>query len=191
MNTYIDTPIKKTTFTGFFIALTFVMTFIVRIPSPTGGYINIGDCAVLCAGIILGPVYGALAAGLGSAICDIVAGVSIYAPGTLIIKALMALLVGLLYKKCKNNVHLILLLIASEAIMIVGYFLYDALVLYLTGADNVFLASLEEIVGNSLQGAIGVIGAVMLRKLFEDILTRLSERNSLRYVDKEEEEDER
>lgn len=173
MNSQINTPIKKLTFTGLFIALVFVLTFVVRIPSPTGGYINIGDCAVLAAGIILGPLYGAIAAGIGSAVCDVVAGVSIYAPGTLVIKALMALVVGLFYKKCKSNGKLLILLILSELIMIVGYFLYDSLVLYLTGADNVFLASLEEIVGNSLQGAIGVIGAIMLRKLFEDILTKM------------------
>lgn len=173
MNKQIDTPIKKLAFTGLFTALVFVLTFIVRIPSPTGGYINIGDCAVLTAGIILGPLYGALAAGIGSAICDIVAGVAIYAPGTLVIKALMALVVGLFIKKCKSNGKLLILLALSEIIMIAGYFLYDALVLYLTGGDNVFLASLEEIVGNSLQGAIGIIGAIMLKRLFEDILTKI------------------
>ena len=175
MNYKINTQTKKLAFTGVFIALVFALTIVVRVPSPTGGYINIGDAAVLTAGIILGPVYGAIAAGLGSAISDIVAGAAIYAPGTLIIKALMALVVGLFYKKCKSNGRLIVLLILSELIMVAGYFLYDALVLYLTGGENVFLASLEEIVGNSLQGAIGVIGAIMLRRLFEDILTKMNE----------------
>jgi ECF transporter S component (folate family) len=175
MNDKINTQTKKLAFTGVFIALVFALTIVVRVPSPTGGYINIGDAAVLTAGIILGPVYGAIAAGLGSAISDIVAGAAIYAPGTLIIKALMALVVGLFYKKCKSNGRLIVLLILSELIMVAGYFLYDALVLYLTGGENVFLASLEEIVGNSLQGAIGVIGAIMLRRLFEDILTKMNE----------------
>ncbi len=174
MNDKINTQTKKLAFTGVFIALVFALTIVVRVPSPTGGYINIGDAAVLTAGIILGPVYGAIAAGLGSAISDIVAGAAIYAPGTLIIKALMALVVGLFYKKCKSNGRLIVLLILSELIMVAGYFLYDALVLYLTGGENVFLASLEEIVGNSLQGAIGVIGAIMLRRLFEDILTKMN-----------------
>ena len=174
MNDKINTQTKKLAFTGIFIALVFALTIVVRVPSPTGGYINIGDAAVLTAGIILGPVYGAIAAGLGSAISDIVAGAAIYAPGTLIIKALMALVVGLFYKKCKSNGRLIVLLILSELIMVAGYFLYDALVLYLTGGENVFLASLEEIVGNSLQGAIGIIGAIMLRRLFEDILTKMN-----------------
>lgn len=174
MNDKINTTTKKIAFTGVFIALVFVLTIIVRVPSPTGGYINIGDAGVLTAGIILGPVYGAIAAGLGSAISDIVAGAAIYAPGTLIIKALMALVVGLFYKKCKSNGKLIILLVLSELIMLVGYFLYGALILTLSGADNALLASLEEIVGNSLQGAIGIIGAIMLRRLFEDILTKMN-----------------
>ncbi|MCR4611850.1 MAG: ECF transporter S component [Lachnospiraceae bacterium] len=174
MNEKINTPVKKLAFTGLFIALVFVMTIIIRIPSPTGGYINIGDCAVLAAGIILGPVYGALAAGIGSAVCDIVAGVAIYAPGTLIIKALMAMLAGLMYKKCKSNAKLVALLLVCELIMIVGYFFYSALILHLTGGENVFAASLEEVVGNLLQGAIGIIGAIMLKRLFEDILTKMS-----------------
>lgn len=175
MNDKINTTTKKIAFTGVFIALVFVLTIIVRVPSPTGGYINIGDAGVLTAGIILGPVYGSIAAGLGSAISDIVAGVPIYAPGTLVIKALMALVVGLFYKKCKSNGLLIVLLLLSELIMVAGYFLYSALILYLTGADNALYASLEEIVGNSLQGAIGIIGAIMLRRLFEDILTKMNE----------------
>ena len=43
-------------------------TFAVRIPSPLKGYLNLGDCAVLLAGWLLSPVYGFLAAGLGSAL---------------------------------------------------------------------------------------------------------------------------
>ena len=38
-----------------FMALICVATYIVRIPMPaTGGYINLGDCFVLTAGIFLG-----------------------------------------------------------------------------------------------------------------------------------------
>ena len=173
MHPFINTTIKKITFTGLFIALTFVMTIVIRIPSPTGGYINIGDCAVLVSGIILGPVYGALAAGVGSAVSDIVYGSLIFAPGTFVIKALMALIMGLFYKKCKTSAKQLLLMLIAELIMIGGYYLYDALVLTLTGAEGAFVASLEEIVGNSLQGVLGIILAVMLNKLFNDILVKM------------------
>lgn len=45
------------------IALTCVLTMAVRIPSPTKGYLNLGDCAVLFSGWLLGPIYGTVAGG--------------------------------------------------------------------------------------------------------------------------------
>ena len=53
-------------------ALTTVATLI-QIPRPHG-YINLGDTIVNCAGWILGGTYGAAAAGIGSALADIVSG---------------------------------------------------------------------------------------------------------------------
>ena len=39
----------------------------IRIPTPgTGGYIHPGDAIVILSGVILGPAYGFLAAGIGS-----------------------------------------------------------------------------------------------------------------------------
>ena len=46
--------------------VTCVVTKVVKIPSPLKGYLNLGDCVVLTAGWMLSPMYGFLAAGLGS-----------------------------------------------------------------------------------------------------------------------------
>ena len=73
-----------------FAALACVATMVIKIPSPLGGYINLGDCIVLLAGWMLSPIYGLLAAGLGSALADILSGYVAYAPMTFVIKALMA-----------------------------------------------------------------------------------------------------
>lgn len=44
-------------------AITCVVTMVIKIPiTATGGYINLGDCIVLLSGILLGPLYGGLAA---------------------------------------------------------------------------------------------------------------------------------
>ena len=41
-----------------------VATMVIKIPIPaTGGYINLGDSIVLLSGVVLGPLYGGLAAG--------------------------------------------------------------------------------------------------------------------------------
>ena len=56
---------RKLVYAALFAALTCVMTMIVKIPVPaTGGYVNLGDCVVLLAGWVLGPMYGGAAAGL-------------------------------------------------------------------------------------------------------------------------------
>ena len=72
-------------------ALCAVLTSVVKIPSPMGGYFNLGDCGVLLSAWLLGPAWGAAAAGLGSALSDLL-GYPLYAPATLVIKALMAAL---------------------------------------------------------------------------------------------------
>ena len=66
-------------------ALTCVATMIITIPSPLKGYLNLGDSVVLLAGWMLSPVYGFLAAGLGSALADMFSGYVIYAPATFVI----------------------------------------------------------------------------------------------------------
>lgn len=95
--------VKQLVMTAVFAALTFVATFIIRIPIPvTEGYVNLGDCIVLMSGFLLGPVYGAFAAGIGSAIADLI-GYALYAPATFIIKALTALVSGLIFGLSKKR----------------------------------------------------------------------------------------
>ena len=75
---------RKLVYAALFAALTCVMTMIVKIPVPaTGGYVNLGDCVVLLAGWVLGPMYGGAAAGLGSMLADLVSGYPLYAPGSI------------------------------------------------------------------------------------------------------------
>ena len=76
--------------TALLAALACVATLVIRIPSPTGGYMNLGDTVVLLSAYLLGPAWGAVAAGLGSALADLFSGYTAYVPATLLIKALMA-----------------------------------------------------------------------------------------------------
>ena len=78
-----------------FAALTLLATFVLKIPTPTLGYVHIGDTFVILAGIILGPALGAIAAGLGAALADLLGGYAIWAPGTFVIKLLTALVCAL------------------------------------------------------------------------------------------------
>ena len=69
--------------TALMAAMACVATMVIKIPIPaTGGYINLGDSIVLLSGVVLGPVYGGLAAGLGSALADLRGGYGVFAPAT-------------------------------------------------------------------------------------------------------------
>ena len=85
-------------------ALTFISTSILAFPIAfTNGYIHLGDGFVLSCGVVLGKKYGALAAGIGSALADIYLGYASWALPTFIIKASMAYLVGYIYEDLTNK----------------------------------------------------------------------------------------
>ena len=71
-----NSNLKKIVMTALFAALACVATMSIRIPTPgTGGYIHPGDAIVILSGVVLGPSYGLLAAGIGSAMSDLLGGV--------------------------------------------------------------------------------------------------------------------
>lgn len=87
---------RKLVFTSLMTALVFVLTFSVKIPVPyTSGYIHLGDSMIYLSVIVLGPGYAAFASGVGSMLADIAGGYIQYAIPTLVIKSLMALVMGL------------------------------------------------------------------------------------------------
>jgi len=67
---------------GLFAAMVTVGTLLIQVPTPTKGYIHIGDTLVYLSGILLGPVYGFLAAAFGSFLADFFSGYLIYAVPT-------------------------------------------------------------------------------------------------------------
>ena len=87
---------KKLVLAALMCALTCVATMVIRIPTPTMGYIHPGDALVLLCAFLLGPVPGALAAGIGSMLSELFSGYLSYVPATFIIKALTALLAGVI-----------------------------------------------------------------------------------------------
>ena len=135
--------------TALFAALTCIATMLIQIQMPaTNGYVNIGDCFVLLGAWVLGPWFGAAAGGIGSALADLLAGYPHYIPGTLVIKALMAVIAALLYQRLGG--------VAAELWMVLGYFVYAWIAL------GKGLAAATSIPGNLLQGVIGIVAALAL-----------------------------
>ncbi len=86
-------------YSAVFAALVFAATLISVETPTTKGYFNLGESMVYTAAILLGPLVGAIAGGLGSAMADVYLGYGHYAPGTLVIKGLEGYIVGLLALK--------------------------------------------------------------------------------------------
>ena len=118
-----DKKIRKLVLAALLAALVCVATMVVQIPSPMQGYVNLGDCFVLLSGWLLGPWYGFAAGGIGSMLADIFLGYAHYAPGTLVIKGVMALVAALMYEKMgRTATSRIAGGVVSEIIMVLGYF---------------------------------------------------------------------
>lgn len=163
--------LQKLIIAALFTAIICVATMIVKIPSPaTNGYFNLGDCFVLLSAWFLGPVYGTLAAGLGSALADILSGYVQYAPATFVIKALMAVAAYFIYKplskvltalKIKFFIAKLISGIAAETVMVLGYFAYEAVIL------SYGLAAAGSIFSNIMQGIVGIVAAIAVATVIE------------------------
>lgn len=145
-------------------ALVAAGTAVISIPLPTG-YVHLGDGLVLLAGFLLGPIWGAAAAGLGSALADLFLGYALYAPGTFVVKALTAavcaLLCGALSRIVKNPIiPLVGGAVAGALVMVGGYLIYESVIL------GVGAAAVASVPGNLTQGAVGAVVFCLLAALF-------------------------
>ena len=145
--------------TAAFAALACAATMAVKVPSPTGGYMNLGDTVVLLGGYLLGPAWGALAGSIGPAMADVLLGSPVYAPATLVIKAVMAALAAGCHRALgggRGTWGLALCGVIGEIPMVLGYWLYDGLLMEsLAGAA-------AGIPSNLVQAAFGAAASTLL-----------------------------
>lgn len=158
---------QKITTTALFMALTCISTMIIKLPTPgTGGYVHLGDTFVILSGILLGPVYGAIAGGIGSALADLLGGYFVYVPITLIVKALIALGVGIIYHKLTKNLHNVILKcvlcgVYATILVAAGYLFFES---FMYGS-----AALASVPANIGQGISGLIISTILLPVLQKI----------------------
>lgn len=85
-----------------FVALSFIFTYFVKIPFPTGGYFNVGDAFIMLAAIIIDPLTGILVGALAGGLSDLFAGYVLFIPFTVLAKGLEALMAGFIYQKTRG-----------------------------------------------------------------------------------------
>lgn len=136
-------------------ALVLALTFIHIAPTPIGGYIHLGDVAINFAALAFGPWVGLIAGGLGTALADVLSGYAVFAPLTFVSHGLQGLVVGWIYWTRRTNTSMVLAVIAGGVVLILGYFIGEAAVLYgMAGA-------LAELPWNAVQEAVGTLGAAV------------------------------
>lgn len=151
---------KKLVYGALFASLACVATMSIHIPTPgTGGYIHPGDAFVVLSGIVLGPVYGSLAAGIGSALADFIGGYYIYVPITFTVKFIIAAVVALIYRKAshaglKKIPSCIICGIFSTLFVAGGYCFFEY---FLYGT-----AAFASVPSNLIQGISGLIFSTLL-----------------------------
>lgn len=158
---------------GIFGALICVLTIVIQIPIPaTKGFINIGDIGVMITGLLLGPVIGGIAGGVGSALADLFTGYTIYAPATLIIKGLEGFIIGVIANPRKNyqkfSYRDIIAVIVGGLIMVFGYFVYELILFGFPAA--LFEFFLNIFIQFGLSAVVALIFARTLRKKIVDAL---------------------
>ena len=138
-------------------ALCLLLTRVVTIPAPTG-YVNLGDCAVLLSAWILGPIWGGMAAGVGTMLADVLSGYVSYAPATFLIKFAMAVIAALIFRALEQRQRLaahIVGAVSAEVLMIAGYYIFESVCL------GVGAAAAASVPANMVQGVAGAVSGVL------------------------------
>ena len=132
--------------TALLTAAVFILTAYLHIPTHTG-YTHVGDALIYFSACILPVPYAIFVGATGALLADCLTGFAIWAPASVIIKSLSAVLFSKNTKRilCKRNV---LALIPAAVISIGGYYLYDAAIL------GSFAAALPGVIGYITQAAL-------------------------------------
>lgn len=164
--------VKKLVMASVFAALTCALTMVIKIPTPgTGGYIHPGDAMVIMCGVLLGPVYGFFAAGIGSMLSDLIGGYFVYIPATFLIKGLVALAAGYAYQQMEHRAAkpmtgVILGGVADIVLVAGGYFLFEAVLYGAAGAA-------VSIIPNLVQGISGLVLSMVLYPILKPLTERM------------------
>lgn len=144
----------------------------IQIPSPLGtNRFHLGNVMCALSGLLLGPWWGGLAAGLGSAIFDLFDPLRIMeAPITFVTKGLYGVVAGAVYFKVfkgkSNYVHEAVASGAAAvsyiAVYMVKCFLYNGLLVKGLAPDAAWIATLGKLPSSLFNGIVAVIFAPIL-----------------------------
>lgn len=112
--------------TGVFTALVFVVTAYLHIPT-NNGYIHVGDALIYLAACLLPWPYAMVVGAGGAFLADCLTGFAIWAPGSVIVKAITVLLFSNKEDKI-INLRNSLAILPATIVCAGGYYLYESLI---------------------------------------------------------------
>ena len=162
--TNINIKTKDLVTSSILIAVVFVTTWFIHVPSPfsinSGGLIHFGNVPFFMIAIVLGGKQGAIAGAFGMGLFDVLSGFLPWAPFTFIIRGLMGFTIGYFAnahgRKGNNLKWNIIGLSLASIILVPGYFVAN-LILYHNLAGAIL-----GIPGDLMQIALGFILGIPL-----------------------------
>ena len=161
-----QTQVNNLVLTAMFSAVIFVFTYIgIQVPTfgAFGGLTHLGTLVMFLISIKYGKYYGMASAAIGMTMFDVLSPWIAWAPGTFVIRLLAGYVFGLLAESSRGQgtsmKHNIISLMGGGVIIVVGYFLFEALIF-----NNVATAALS-IPGNILQIVIASFGLFIIKSM--------------------------
>jgi uncharacterized membrane protein len=136
-------------------AIVFVLTRAVQVPTPVVGYIHLGDLGVFFSAFAFGPLVGAVAGGLGTALADLTSPYAQWAVFSLLIHGAQGWAAGWLAARFSGTRGLVAGSAAGIAIVVAGYLLAGTILVGLA-------AALTEVPLNLVQATVGAVVAAPL-----------------------------
>lgn len=166
---------KKVCMIGLFMALICVATLVFKVPIP-GGYAHLGNGFIFLAGALLGNVGGLIAAGIGSALADLLGGWYMWIIPTLIIKSVMGFIIAFIAPKrfTVKSVRTAIAVFAGMTEMTAGYVIAGIFTM------DTFAASLTQVPGLLAEGIVGIVLFYMIGIALETSKTSELIQNNVR-----------
>lgn len=117
---------RRICLTALMAAIIYVFTACIHVPSHTG-YTHVGDGFLYLAASLLPAPFAAAAGAIGAGLADLLSGYGLWAPGTVIIKALTAFCFTNKREKLVNRRN-VLGIFPALVLCVGGYYLYEALI---------------------------------------------------------------
>ena len=147
---------------GVLAAMVCMATSFLHIPIVGGGYVHLGDTVIYLTAALLPTHYAMAAAAVGAGLADVLVA-PIWAPFTVVIKAIMVL--AFTAKKeqffCRRNAVAPAL---AGVIGVAGYYIAEVVILWLSGGEfaAVCVAALAAVPFNALQEVAGGVAFLLL-----------------------------